>query len=147
MGLSFADVTSLVTKGYKISEINEVKQIVESNESEGKNIIELAKKLGFADFKSAMTLFDNADNAGADQKNSENETDNGKGDNNEDKKETPLEDQQAGEDDVDYKKLYENEKSLRQKLQQNNQSVDASGNEDKRSDMEIALQIASDVLN
>ena len=146
MGLSITDVTSLVTKGYKLSEISEVKQIVESNE-EGKNIIELAKKLGFADFKSAMTLFDKAEEVGADQKTSENETDNVKGDNSEGTKETHLEDQQAGEDNVDYKKLYENEKSLRQKLQQTNQSVDASGNEDKRSDMEIALQIASDILN
>ena len=48
---------------------------------------------------------------------------------------------------AEWQKLYEEEKSLRQKLQQYNQSADTSGKEDEKSDWDIAMQIASDVLN
>ena len=147
MGLSFTDVTTLVTKGYKVSEINDVKQIIENNPDDGKNIVELAKKLGYADFKSAMSLFDKTDNGAADQNNSNDESDKGEGESGENQNDTSSDDQGAGNDNVDYKKLYETEKALRQKLQQDNQNEDASDNEDKQSDIDIALSFASDVLN
>lgn len=147
MGLSIADAASLVTKGYKVSELKEVGKLIDQNPSESNNIIELAKKLGFSEFNSAMQLFVKPDDKKSED-HDENETDEGADDQGENQNnEDSSADDQAGADDVDYKKLYEDEKSLRQKLQQKKQSEDASGKDDKKSDWDLALQFASDVLN
>ena len=151
MGLSIADAASLVTKGYKVSELKEVGALIDQNPNEGNNIIELAKKLGFSEFQSAMQLFvkaDKTDEKTDDQKNKEDETDEkGQDDQGQEKTKDSSADDQGKDDDVDYKKLYEDEKSLREKLQRAKQSEDGSGKEDKKSDWDIALQVASDVLN
>lgn len=147
MGLSIADAASLVTKGYKVSELKEVGKLIDQNPSESNNIIELAKKLGFSEFNSAMQLFVKPDDKKSED-HDEDETDEGADDQGENQNnEDSSADDQAGSDDVDYKKLYEEEKSLRQKLQQKKQSEDASGKDDKKSDWDLALQFASDVLN
>ena len=149
MGLSIADAASLVTKGYKVSELKEVGMLIDQNPSEGNNIIELAKKLGFSEFQCAMQLFVKPDDKKSEDQNDQNdETDNkGADDQTEEKGKDSSADDQGSVDDVDYKKLYEDEKSLRQKLQQKKQSEDTSGKDDKRSDWDIAVQVASDVLN
>ena len=145
MGLSIADAASLVTKGYKVSELKEVGKLIDQNPSESNNIIELAKKLGFSEFNSAMQLFVKPDDKKSED-HDENETDEGADDQGENQNnEDSSADDQAGADDVDYKKLYEEEKSLRQKLQQKKQSEDTSGKDDKKSDWDLALQFASDV--
>lgn len=146
MGLSIADAASLVTKGYKVSELKEVGKLIDQNPSESNNIIELAKKLGFSEFNSAMQLFVKPDDKESED-HDEDETDEGADDHGENQNEDSSADDQTGPDDVDYKKLYEEEKSLRQKLQQKKQSEDASGKDDKKSDWDLALQFASDVLN
>ena len=149
MGLSIADAASLVTKGYKVSELKEVGKLIDQNPSESNNIIELAKKLGFSEFNSAMQLFVKPDDKRTeDHKDQDDETDEkGADDQTDEKSKDSSADDQGGDDDVDYKKLYEEEKSLRQKLQQKKQSEDASGKDDKKSDWDLALQFASDVLN
>ena len=147
MGLSIADAASLVTKGYKVSELKEVGKLIDQNPSESNNIIELAKKLGFSEFNSAMQLFVKPDDKKSED-HDENETDEGADDQGENQNnEDSSADDQAGADDVDYKKLYEEEKSLRQKLQQKKQSEDVSGKDNKKTDWDLALQFASDVLN
>ena len=147
MGLSITDAASLVTKGYKVSELKEVGILIDQNPSEGNNIIELAKKLKFSDFEQAMTLFAKPDSDKTEDK-KEDEPDNDKTDDQDESqnKDASGDDQGAG-DDVDYKKLYEEEKSLRQKLQQQNQNKGKDTDDNKMSDWEIALQAASDVLN
>lgn len=148
MGLSIADAASLVTKGYKVSELKEVGSLIEQNPSEGNNIIELAKKLGFSEFQCAMQLFVKPDDKKSEDQNNQNdETDHNEDDHVDEKNKDSSSDVQGKDDDVDYKKLYEEEKSLRQKLQQKKQSEDTSGKDDKRSDWDIAVQLASDVLN
>ena len=149
MGLSIADAASLVTKGYKVNELKEVGSLIDQNPNEGNNIIELAKKLGFSEFQCAMQLFAKPDDKKSEDQNDQNDkTDENDADDQADKKgkDSPADDQ-GKDDDVDYKKLYEEEKSLRQKLQQKKQSEDTSGKDDKRSDWDIAVQLASDVLN
>lgn len=148
MGLSIADAASLVTKGYKVSELKEVGTLIDQNPNEGNNIIELAKKLGFSEFQCAMQLFVKPDDKKTEDQNDQNdETDENDADDQTDKKGKDSSADDQGKDDVDYKKLYEEEKSLRQKLQQKKQSEDASGKDDKKSDWELAVQLASDVLN
>lgn len=142
MGLSFTDAASLVTKGYKVSELQEINKILEANNNDN-GIIDLAKKLGYSDFKSAMTLFNQPDNDSSEEHNTD-ET----AQNDTPSKDTSEDDPEQGkEDDVDYKKLYETEKKLREEIQKANQSTDVSGEENKESDWDIALRFAQDVLN
>lgn len=149
MGLSITDAATLITKGYKVSELQEVNTILEANKEDDKNIIELAKKLGFSDFKTAMQLF-----SPAESKQSEDQTDKKQTDQNTDDQQKGVEDNttdnqsdQGNDDNVDYKKLYENEKKLREDIQKANQGKDVSGEDTKESDFDIALKFAQEVLN
>ena len=146
MGLSLTDTLALVSNGYKVSEIAQVSALVSSDQENGNNIIELAKKLKFSDFTQAIDIFKGSDNS--QQKTSEDEqTDKGADDQHENENNDSSADDQAGTDDVDYKKLYEEEKSLRTQLQQKKQLENNQGAEEKMSDYDIALQAAVDVLN
>lgn len=147
MGLSITDTLALVGKGYSVSEIQKVSAIISTDQENGNNIIELAKKLKYSDFEQAMTLFAKPD-SGKPEDHKEDEPDNeGKDDQDESQnKDASLDDQGAG-DDVDYKKLYEEEKSLRTQLQQQKQLENNQGADEKKSDYDIALQAAVDVLN
>ena len=146
MGLSLTDTLALVGNGYKVSEIAEVSALVSLDQENGNNIIELAKKLKFSDFTQAIDIFKGSDNT--QQKTSEDEnTDNTSDDQGENQNnDSSADDQQQG-DDVDYKKLYEEEKSLRTQLQQQKQLENNQGADEKKSDYDIALQAAVDVLN
>lgn len=146
MGLSLTDTLALVSNGYKVSEIAQVSALVSSDQENGNNIIELAKKLKFSDFTQAIDIFKGSDNK--QQKTSEDEqTDNETDDQHENENnDSSADDQQQG-DDVDYKKLYEEEKSLRVSLQQKKQLEDSTSGDEKKSDYDIALQAAIDVLN
>ena len=147
MGLSLTDTLALVSNGYKVSEIAQVSALVSSDQENGNNIIELAKKLKFSDFTQAIDIFKGSDTTK--QKTSEDDKPDEASDDQpekEDKKDSSADDQ-GQEDDVDYKKLYEEEKSLRTQLQQKKQLENNAGADDKKSDYDIALQAAVDVLN
>ena len=146
MGLSLTDTLALVSNGYKVSEIAQVSALVSSDQENGNNIIELAKKLKFSDFTQAIDIFKGSDNT--QQETNENEqTDNETDDQHENEDNDSSADDQAGTDDVDYKKLYEEEKTLRTQLQQKKQLENNAGADEKKSDYDIALQAAVDVLN
>ena len=146
MGLSLTDQLSLIKNGYKVSEIAQVNTMVNTDAENGNNIIELAKKLQFSDLIQAIDIFRSSEDKKT-ENHDEDETDKGADDQGENHSEDSSADDQASGDDVDYKKLYEEEKSLREKLQRAKQSEDGSGKEDKKSDWDIALQVACDVLN
>lgn len=142
MGLSITDAASLVTKGYKVSELQEVNKILEANNNDN-SIIELAKKLGYSDFQSAMTLFSQPDTSASEEHKNDETTQN-----DPPSKDTSEDDPEQGkDDDVDYKTLYENEKRLREEIQKSNQGRDVSGEDSKESDFDIALKFAQSVLN
>lgn len=149
MGLSITDAAALITKGYKVSELQEVNKILEANKEDDKNIIELAKKLGFSDFKTTMQLFDMGAQSHTEDHTENNETDHNTDEDNEGTDDTSdgSHDDQGEGDDVDYKKLYEQEKKLREDIQRKNQNKDVSGEDTKESDFDIALRFAQDVLN
>ena len=147
MGLSITDTLALVGKGYSVGEIQKVSAIISTDQENDNNIIELAKKLKFSDFEQAMTLFakpdsDKTEDHKEDEPDKENTDDQDESRGND----ASLDDQGAG-DDVDYKKLYEEEKSLRQNLQRQNQNKGKDTDDNKMSDWDIALQAASDILN
>ena len=146
MSLSLTDTLALVSNGYKVSEIAQVSALVSSDQENGQTIIDLAKKLKFSDFTQAIDIFKVSDNT--QQKTSENEqTDNETDDQPEKDSDDSSADDQGSGDDVDYKKLYEEEKSLRTQLQQKKQLENNQGADEKKSDYDIALQAAVDVLN
>ena len=141
MGLTITDTLALVTKGYKVSDISDLKTMLETNDDN--NIIELAKKLGPDDFKAAMALF----NAKPKQISEGQEEKTDPEDKSGDEKSAPDDKgNEPKDDDVDYKDLYNKEKSMREKLQQDNANRTVKET-DTRSDEEVALQFAMDVLN
>lgn len=146
MGLKITDAAKLIGNGYKMTEIAELKAILEQHPDNDNDIIELAKKVNYSDLKLAINLFDG--DAGSPDQNTheEDKPDKNTDDNNEEKGSSASD--QGQDDNVDYKKLYEDEKQLREKLQKENQSKDISGKDkDNRSDWDIALSFANDVLN
>lgn len=146
MGLKITDAAKLIGNGYKMTEIAELKAILEQHPDNDNDIIELAKKVNYSDLKLAINLFDG--DAGSQDQNTheEDKPDKNTDDNNEEKGSSASD--QGQDDNVDYKKLYEDEKQLREKLQKENQSKDISGKDkDNRSDWDIALSFANDVLN
>ena len=149
MGLSITDAAALITKGYKVSELQEVNKILEANKEDDKNIIELAKKLGFSDFKTTMQLFDTGAQSQSEDHTENNETDHGTDEHKEGTEDTSDDspEDQGRKDDVDYKKLYEQEKKLREEIQRNNQKEDVSDEDQKETDFDIALRFAQEVLN
>lgn len=147
MGLTITDGAKLLKNGYSLSDLKELNTVLEKNPDNGNDIIELAKKLKFPDLKSALTLFNvsaQSDDSGND--NSEDD-DNDSGDQGENHNDNSSDDDHQKVDNVDYKKLYEDEKQLRESIQKANQNRDVSGAKDKKTPYELALEIAADVLN
>ena len=147
MGLTITDGAKLLKNGYSLSDLKELNTVLDKNPDNGNDIIELAKKLKFSDLKSALTLFNvsaQSDESGND--NSEND-DNDSDDSGENHNDNSSDGDHQEDDNVDYKKLYENEKQLRESIQKANQNRDVSGNKDKKTPYDLALEIAADVLN
>lgn len=138
--MKLTDVLELTVKGYKMQEINEVKDIIALHPEEESNIIALAKKVGVTELKTAMAIAE----AYSDDKLSGEEEG---ADNNvapdPQMETTPTPGKQ--EDDVDYRKLYEEEKKLREDLQHSN-TLKTVENKDNRSDEEIAVAYAESIL-
>ena len=150
MGLTITDGAKLLKNGYTLADLKELNTVLDKNPDNGNDIVELAKKLQFSDLKSALTLF----NIGAGAQSEESKTGNA----DEDDKTTPGDEEEthnthtsaddhSENDNIDYKKMYEEEKTLREKIQRANQRKDGSGDGNTKTPYEIALEIAADVLN
>lgn len=151
MGLTITDGAKLLKNGYTLTDLKELNAVLDKNPDNGNDIVELAKKLQFSDLKLALTLFNIG--AGAQSKASEtdeaDEDDNNSPDDEDDTLHTHTPDDDHSEDDnIDYKKLYEDEKQLREKIQRANQNRNSGdGNANKKTPMELAMEIATDILN
>lgn len=146
MKLNFPDMLKLAAKGYKPNDIAELSAIDEKEVTKEQLFSLIDNGYTLEDVKFLRGLLSGENNPSSDD--SENETP-------PDNEEKPLENDSTGEtsgnedqEEVDYKSLYEKEKKLREKLQHGNASgLDASGNEDKRTNEEIAQDIANAILN
>ena len=146
MKLNFPDMLKLATKGYKPTDIAELSAIDEKEVTKEQLFSLIDNGYTLEDVKFLRGLLSGENESSGDD--SENETP----PDNEDK---PLENDSTGDnsgsedqEEVDYKSLYEKEKKLREKLQHGNaSSLDASDSMDKRSDEEIAQDIANSILN
>lgn len=144
MKLNFPDMLKLATKGYKPNDIAELSAIDEKEVTKEQLFSLIDNGYTLEDVKFLRGLLSGENESSGDDSNTPPD--------NEDK---PLENNSTGDnsgsedqEEVDYKSLYEKEKKLREKLQHGNASgLDASGNEDKRTNEEIAQDIANAILN
>lgn len=146
MEFTFTDHVKLATKGFKPNDIAELSALDE-NKFNKDDIMALAGSgYKLSDIKKLVSTFD--DNKPEEQQ-GDDEGEHKEQEKPEDHKpdqvtETTSEDTQS----VDYKELYEKEKKLREKLQQNNQKrIEGQKDpQDLKSDEEIALSFAEAVL-
>ena len=138
--MKLTDVLELTVKGYKMQEINEVKDIIAANPEEESNIIALAKKVSVTELKTAMAI---AEAYSDDTPSGEEEGVDNNVAPDPQMDTTPKPKKQ--EDNVDYRKLYEEEKKLREDLQHSN-TLKIVEKKDDRSDEEIAVAYAESIL-
>ena len=143
MGLNLAEIITAAKNGYKPSDIIELSTMTDNYNKE--DILTLVSS-GFSldDLKKTVDIADShKDTSGQDKSHDKNETEENKGHKSADTSENDHDDT---DDSIYYKKLYEEEKKLRESLQHKNASSDSSGNENKKTDEEIALDIAGDII-
>lgn len=145
MNFNFKDVVKLASKGIKPSEIAELAAL-DKNKFDKDDILSLIGS-GYktSDIKNLVETFSPSDDEDRNPSDDSEEKDNHKS--HEEKREQEnVPDSGSSEDDsddIDYKKLYEKEKTLREKLQHDNAKKGAKDPEDRKSDEEIALEIAN----
>ena len=146
MKFTFTDHVKLATKGFKPNDIAELSALDE-NKFNKDDIMTLAGSgYNLSDIKKLVGTFDD--------ENSKEQQGDDEGENKEQEKPEDHESDQVTETSsedaksVDYKELYEKEKKLREKLQQNNQKrIEGTKDpQDLKSDEEIALSFAEAVL-
>lgn len=138
--MKLTDVLELTVKGYKMQEINEVKDIIASNPEEESDIIALAKKVNISELKTAMAI---AEAYSEDKPSGEKEGIDNKVAPDPQQETTPKPEQPA--DNIDYRKLYEEEKKLREDLQHSN-TMKKVEEKDNRSDEEVAIAYVESIL-
>lgn len=144
MKLNFPDMLKLASKGYKPNDIAELSAIEETDLNKEQLFSLIDNGYNLDDIKFLRGLL-SGENNGPSEESEEQPPE----------EETPLENDSKGahsgnedQEEVDYKLLYEKEKKLREKLQHSNASeLNASGEIDKRTNEEIAQEIANAILN
>lgn len=145
MNFNFKDVVKLASKGIKPSEIAELAALDENKFDKDDILSLIGSGYKTSDIKNLVETFspsdDEDDNPGDDSEDEDNHN------SHEEKHEQDsVPDSGSSEDDcddIDYKQLYEKEKKLREKLQHDNAKKGAKDPEDRKSDEEIALEIAN----
>lgn len=144
MNFNFKDVVKLASKGIKPSEIAELAALDENKFDKDDILSLIGSGYKTSDIKNLVETFspsdDEDDNPGDDSETKDNH-------NSHEEKHEQNNDSDSGSseddsDDIDYKQLYEKEKTLREKLQHDNAKKGAKESEDRKSDEEIALEIA-----
>lgn len=145
MNFNFKDVVKLASKGIKPSEIAELAALDENKFDKDDILSLIGSGYKTSDIKNLVETFspsdDENDNPGDDS-----ETKDNRNSHEEKHEQESVPDSGSSEDDgddIDYKQLYEKEKTLREKLQHDNAKKGAKETDDRRSDEEIALEIAN----
>lgn len=143
MNFNFKDVVKLASKGVKPSDIAELSALDEKKFDKEDILSLIGSGYKTADIKKLVETFSSSDDENKPGDDSGEEDNH---DNHEDKNEHDNESGSGSSDDeddnIDYKELYRKEKELREKLQHDNAKGRAKDPEDKKSDEEIALEIA-----
>ena len=145
MNFNFKDVVKLASKGIKPTEIAELAALDENKFDKDDILSLIGSGYKTSDIKNLVETFspsdDEDDDPGDDSENKDNhKSHEEKHEQNDDSDSGSSEDDG---DNIDYKQLYEKEKKLREKLQHDNAKKGAKDPEDRKSDEEIALEIAN----
>lgn len=145
MKFTFAESVKLATKGFKPGDISELSELDE-NKFNKEDILSLVSN-GYTktDIKKLVETF--SDPESEDEKpgdDSETNSHSGKSGKESEHDDHDSEDSDD-KDDIDYKELYEKEKKLREKLQQQNQKKGSEFRGDTKTDFDIALDIANNL--
>lgn len=146
MKFNFKETVKLASKGFKPNDIAELVTLDENKFDKDDILSLVGNGYSLAEIKGLVETFkeDSENDEGDDQANNDDHS------NNEDN--TPGSNDDAGDssdndDNIDYKALYEKEKELRTRLQQDNTTRRSlERNQDTRSDMDIALDVVNNVL-
>lgn len=148
MGLGFKEVLDITKKGYTPGDIVELNNIIKEGKHKQDDILSLALNgMKIDDVKKTLLIIEENDSSDSSGQSSQDEQ---ISDDNKKKMETsedsPKED---ADDNIDYKKKYEEEKALREKLQSDNsrKTVPGSSDQSTETDFDIALKFAESVLN
>ena len=146
MNFNFKDVVKLASKGIKPSEIAELAALDENKFDKDDILSLIGSGYKTSDIKNLVETFSPSDDEDRNPSDDSEEKDNRNS--HDEKKEQNNNDSDSGSssddgDDIDYKQLYEKEKKLREKLQHDNAKKGAKDPEDRKSDEEIALEIAN----
>lgn len=145
MNFNFKDVVKLASKGIKPSEIAELAALDENKFDKDDILSLIGSGYKTSDIKNLVETFspsdDEDDNPGDDSE--DEDSHNSHEEKHEQNNHSDSGSSEDDGDDIDYKQLYEKEKKLREKLQHDNAKRGAKDSEDRKSDEEIALEIAN----
>ena len=144
MNFNFKDVVKLASKGIKPSEIAELAALDENKFDKDDILSLIGSGYKTSDIKNLVETFSPSDDED-DNPCDDSETKDDHKSHEEKHEQNNNSDSGSSEDNdnIDYKQLYEKEKQLREKLQHDNAKKGAKDPEDRKSDEEIALEIAN----
>ena len=145
MNFNIKDVVKLASKGVKPSEIAELAALDENKFDKDDILSLIGSGYKTSDIKNLVETFSPSDDEDRNLSDDSEEKDNhvSHEEKNEQNNNSDSGSSEDDSDDIDYKQLYEKEKQLREKLQHDNAKKGAKDPEDRRSDEEIALEIAN----
>lgn len=147
MGLGFKEVIDITKKGYTPGDIVELNNIIKEGKHKQDDILSLALNgIKIDDLKKTLLIIEENDSGSSDQSNHDEHDSNDNSGNSPETSEDSSKNE--ADDNIDYKKKYEEEKALREKLQQQNTRKDVSGDQgNNETDYDVALKFAESVLN
>lgn len=147
MGLGFKEVIDITKKGYTPGDIVELNNIIKEGKHKQDDILSLALNgIKIDDLKKTLLIIEENDSGSSDQSNLDEHDSNDNSGNSPETSEDSSKNE--ADDNIDYKKKYEEEKALREKLQQQNAQKDVSGDQgNNETDYDVALKFAESVLN
>ena len=151
MGLGFKEVIDITKKGYTPGDIVELNNIIKEGKHKEDDILSLALNgMKIDDVKKTLLIIEENNSQPSGQSSQEDhKPDDNKG--TEGQETAGDSSGKTADDNIDYKKKYEEEKALREKLQNDNarKGVSSEGGADqkKETNYDIALKFAESVLN
>lgn len=150
MGLGFKEVIDVTKKGYTPGDIVELSNIIKEGKHKQDDILSLALNgMKIDDLKKTLLIIE--ENASSDSSGQSSQEEKKTDDNKaaEGQETSAASSQKDADDNIDYKKKYEEEKALREKLQSDNsrKTVPGSSDQSTETDFDIALKFAESVLN
>ena len=143
MEFTFGDVVKLATKGYKPSDVEELRKLDENKFSKDDILSLIASGYSKSEVIKLVDTFTPEDSESTEETEDQDEQPHEKKE-KEPVKPNAKEDSSSEDesDDIDYKKKYEEEKKLREELQHKKAVSGSAIKGDNKSDWDIALEIA-----